>query len=98
MKPRSTVLPPVKVDLPKWENEARALSALFRKMPAIQTSMVRFNAGNSFSRYLTSEGTSSTRRQPNFSFNATAATQAADGAMLDDFFWFQGRPLAELPS
>jgi predicted Zn-dependent protease len=94
----SRELPPVKVDLPKWESEARALSALFRKMPAIQTSAVRFNAGNSYSRYLTSEGTSYTRREPNVSFNASAATQAADGSMLDDFLWFHGNSLAELPS
>ncbi len=91
-------LPAVKVDLPKWENEARTLSALFRKMPAIHTSSVRFNAGNSYIRYLTSEGTSYTRREPNVSFNASAATQAADGSMLDDFLWFHGRSLAELPS
>src|ERR1017187_10066470 len=57
----------VKVDLPKWENEARALSALFRKMPAIHTSFVRFSASNSYSRYLTSERTSYTRREPNVS-------------------------------
>jgi predicted Zn-dependent protease len=91
-------LPPVKVDLPKWENETRALSALFRKMPAIHTSFVRFNAGNSYIRYLTSEGTSYTRREPFISFTANAATQAADGAMLDDFLWYHGRSLAELPS
>ena len=91
-------LPPVKVDLPKWENEARVLSALFRTMPAIHTSSVRFNASNSYSRYLTSEGTSYTRREPTVSFNASADTQAADGAMLDDFLWFHGRSLAELPS
>ena len=91
-------LPPVKVDLPKWESEARALSALFRKMPAIHTSMVRFSATSSYSRYLTSEGTSYTRREPSVSFNANAVTQAADGSMLDDFLWVHGRSLAELPS
>jgi predicted Zn-dependent protease len=91
-------LPPVKVDRPKWENEARVLSALFRKMPAIHTSMVRFNATNSYIRYLTSEGTSYTRREPNVSFNASASTQAADGSMLDDFLWFHGRSLADVPS
>ena len=91
-------LPPAKIDLPKWESEARALSALFRKMPAIHTSAVNFNASNSYSRYLTSEGTSYTRREPSIAFNASAATQAADGTMLDDFLWFHGRSVAELPS
>ena len=91
-------LPPAKIDLPKWESEARALSALFRKMPAIHTSAVSFSASNSYTRYLTSEGTSYTRREPSLSFNASAATQAADGAMLDNFLWYHGRSLAEIPS
>ena len=67
-------------------------------MPAIHTSAVSFNASNSYSRYLTSEGTSYTRREPSIAFNASAATQAADGTMLDDFLWFHGRSVAELPS
>jgi hypothetical protein len=91
-------LPAAKIDLPKWESEARALSALSRKMPAIHTSAVSFNASNSYSRYLTSEGTSYARREPSIAFNASAATQAADGTMLDDFLWFHGRSVAELPS
>jgi hypothetical protein len=91
-------LPSARVDLPKWESEARFLSALFRKMPAIHTSAVRFSANNSYIRYLTSEGTSYTRREPSIMFNASAATQAADGTMLDDFLWFHGRSVAELPS
>jgi PmbA/TldA metallopeptidase C-terminal domain len=91
-------LAPAKIDLPKWESQARALSALFRKMPAIHTSAVSFSANNSYARYLTSEGTSYTRREPGLAFNVSATTQAADGAMLDDFLWFHGRSLAEIPS
>src|ERR1017187_9439713 len=91
-------LPAAKVDLPKWESEARALSALFRQMPAIHTSTVTFGASNSYTRFLTSEGTSYTRREPSLTFNVSAATQAADGTMLDDFVWFHGRSVAELPS
>jgi hypothetical protein len=91
-------LPDAKIDAPKWESEARALSALFRQMPAIQSSTVMFNAINSNTRYLTSEGTSYTRREPSVTFNVSAATQAADGTMLDDFVWFEGRSLAEIPS
>jgi predicted Zn-dependent protease len=91
-------LPAAKVDLPKWESEARALSALFRQMPAIHTSTVTFGASNSYTRFLTSEGTSYTRREPSLTFNVSAATQAADGTMLDDFVWFHGRSVADLPS
>jgi len=91
-------LPPVKVDISQWETEARAISALFRQMPGIHTSTVMFNYVNTYTRYLTSEGTSYTRRQPNVMYNADAATQAPDGAPLDDFVWFHGRSLPEMPS
>jgi predicted Zn-dependent protease len=91
-------LPPVKIDVPKWESEARALSALFRQMPAIQTSTITFFANNSYTRFLTSEGTSYTRREPTVTFNVSAATQADDGAPLDDFIWLHGRSQGELPS
>jgi hypothetical protein len=67
-------------------------------MPAIHTSTVTFNSNHSYTRFLTSEGTSYTRREPSITFNVSAATQAADGTMLDDFVWFHGRSLAEIPS
>jgi hypothetical protein len=91
-------LPPAKIDVSKWEAEARTLSSLFRQMPAIFTDTVTFSANNSYTRFLTSEGTSYTRREPSLTFNVSAATQAADGTQLDDFVWFHGRSLAELPA
>jgi hypothetical protein len=91
-------LPPVKIDVPKWESEARALSALFRQMPAIHTSTITFFANNSYTRFLTSEGTSYTRREPTVTFNVSAATQADDGAPIDDFIWLHARSQADLPS
>ena len=91
-------LPPLKIDRTKWEAETRNLSALFRKMPAIYTSDVSFNAVTSYVRYLTSEGTSYTRRQPSIAFNGSAATQASDGAALDDFVWLHARSVSEMPS
>jgi hypothetical protein len=94
----SIELPPAKSDLAKWESEARNLSALFRQMPAIHTSTVAFNSNHLYTRFLTSEGTSYTRREPSITFNVSAATQAADGTMLDDFVWFHGRSLAQIPS
>jgi hypothetical protein len=94
----SEELPPVRVDRAKWEAEARNLSALFRKMPGINTSRVGFSAATSYTRYLNSEGTTYSRRQPSVIFDANAATQAADGGTLDDFIWFHGRSLTDLPS
>jgi len=94
----SAGMPAAKIDLAKWETEARALSAIFRHMPAIQTSRVGFSANNSYVRYLTSEGTSYTRREPVITFTANATTQAPDGAALEDGVWRFGHSLAELPS
>jgi len=93
----SVELPAAKIDLSQWETEARELSAIFRHMPAIQTSRVSFTANNFYVRYLTSEGTSYTRRQPSIVFSANATTQAPDGAALEDGVWRHGRSLAEIP-
>ena len=73
----SDEIPAVKVNVAEWERETRALSALFRTMPGIYTSSVLFNCFNTYTRYLTSEGTSYTRRQPTIAFTINAATQAA---------------------
>jgi hypothetical protein len=91
-------LPAVKVSVTDWEKEARSLSALFREMPEIYTSSVLLNCFNTYTRYLTSEGTSYTRREPSLTFTGNAATQAADGMPLEQTTWAQGRSLAELPS
>lgn len=90
--------PVVQVDVAKWESIARGLSGLFRQMPDIYTSSVSFWAGNSYVRYINSEGTSYTRREPAITFNARATTQAPDGTPLEDFVWLYARSLDELPS
>lgn len=90
--------PVVQVDVAKWESTARGLSGLFRQMPDIYTSSVSFWAGNSYVRYINSEGTSYTRREPAITFNARATTQAPDGTPLEDFVWLYARSLDELPS
>jgi PmbA/TldA metallopeptidase C-terminal domain len=93
----SDEIPAVKVNVAEWERETRALSALFRTMPGIYTSSVLFNCFNTYTRYLTSEGTSYTRRQPTIAFTISAATQATDGQPLEDLVWATGRSLAEMP-
>ncbi|HLJ49528.1 MAG TPA: metallopeptidase TldD-related protein [Bryobacteraceae bacterium] len=94
----SDELPAVKVNVPEWEKEARELSAIFRKMPGIYTSTVVMNCFNTYTRYLTSEGTSYTRRQPTVAFTISAGTQATDGMPLDDLRWMEGRTLREMPT
>jgi hypothetical protein len=91
-------MPLVRIDLSGLETRARALSALFRQMPGIYTSSVQWNSLNTYTHFLTSEGTSYTRHQSTVTFNANAATQAPDGSPLDDFVWLHGRSLVEIPS
>jgi predicted Zn-dependent protease len=90
--------PQVHADRAQWEALARSLSGLFRQMPDIYTSNVGFSAVNSYIRYLNSEGTSYTRREPRVTFTAHAATQALDGTPLEDSVWVYERSLTELPS
>jgi predicted Zn-dependent protease len=91
------IWPAATVDRAKMETEARTLSALFRQMPAIETSHVAINADMIYTRYLNSEGTSYTRRLPSIGININAATQAPDGSALNDFIWYHGRSAADLP-
>jgi hypothetical protein len=90
--------PVVHADRAQWETMARSLSALFRQMPDVYTSTVSFSATNVSVRYINSEGTSYTRREPTVTFLARAATQAVDGTPLDDQVWLYARSIAGLPS
>src|ERR1700728_1212568 len=90
--------PLVHPDRAQWETMARNLSALFRQMPDVYTSSVNFSANNVYVRYMNSEGTSYTRREPKVTFLARAATQATDGTPLDDQVWLYARSMEGLPS
>ena len=90
--------PLIKADRKKWETQARSLSALFRQMPDIYQSSVQFSGNNVFVRYLNSEGTSYTRREPSASFSVSASTQGPDGTPLNDSRGRHARTLEGLPS
>jgi len=90
--------PAVQADRARWETLARSLSGLFRKMPDVNTSSVSFSAANSYVRYLNSEGTQYTRREPRVTFNVHASTQAPDGTPLEDSVFVFARSLSGLPS
>jgi len=90
--------PAVQADRARWETLARSLSKLFRKMPDVNTSSVSFSAANSYVRYLNSEGTQYTRREPRVTFNAHASTQAPDGTPLEDSVFVFARSLSALPA
>jgi hypothetical protein len=85
-------------DLDRAARLVRELSGLFRKMPDIFVSRVELTARVVHSRYVNSEGTSYLRTTPEVRFIATAATQAADGMLIQDFEDAYGRSLEELPA
>lgn len=75
----------------------RAGSAVFRDLPAIALSRVFGYAGHSVTTYVNSEGTAYEKFQPSVTLHAAAATQAADGAVLQDREHWHVRRWDELP-
>ncbi|HTD74843.1 MAG TPA: metallopeptidase TldD-related protein, partial [Steroidobacteraceae bacterium] len=85
-------------DLPNATRLVRETSAVFRQTPSIQTSRVQLAMLNHQERYLNSEGSSFTRRQPRVTLRITASAQAPDGMPLSDFIAYYGYSLKDLPS
>ena len=89
---------PAVLDLDALDQRVRQLSDLFREMPDIHTSRVRFNGSNTSIHYLNSEGSSFSRTSSSLTFTAVAATQAPDGMPLEDFVAVYARSPEDLPS
>jgi predicted Zn-dependent protease len=90
--------PRADLDLPKATQLVRAISAAFRQSPSIQTSRAQIAMFNRQERYLNSEGTWITRRQPRIALRVTASAQAPDGLQLSDYIAAYGYSLKDLPS
>jgi predicted Zn-dependent protease len=90
--------PRVAVDLQDAARLVRDCSALFRKVPSIQTSHVQFSADSRLERFLNSDGSTFTRAAPRVSLRITASTQASDGMLLGDFVAVYGHSMKDLPS
>ena len=87
----------------KWNpeqigNDVKALSAMFRSMPTIADSEVKFDGSNSLVRYENSEGTTFTRRESLATYQASANTQAVDGMPLSDFEVVHSRTATGIPT
>ena len=87
----------------KWNpeqigNDVKALSAMFRSMPTIADSEVKFDGSNSLVRYENSEGTTFTRRESLATYQASANTQALDGMPLSDFEVVHSRTTTGIPT
>ena len=89
---------PAVLDLDSLDQRVRLLSGLFRAMPDVYTSRVRFSGSNTLVHYLNSEGSSFSRTRSSLSFTAVAATQAPDGMPLEDFVAVYARSPEDLPS
>ena len=87
----------VEVETGAAEEMVRSLSALFREMPDIFTSEVRFHARTERTRFVNSEGSSFTRVQRSVGVTAEASTQAEDGLPLHDFVAAYGSRTEDLP-
>ena len=73
------------------------LSAVFREVPAVQSSEVRARQSVAVNRYANSEGSSYVRIAPRSRVLATGSTQAVDGMPLHDFVNVFGHGLGDLP-
>jgi len=75
---------PAAIDVSALEATARLVSAVFRRMPEIQSSQVTITVHNVYTRYLNTEGTEYTLFDPDTSVEIKATTQAEDGIPIDD--------------
>jgi predicted Zn-dependent protease len=89
--------PRAEVSLPEASDLARRLSAVFRESTLVQTSHVDVNARNILERYLSSEGTSFTRRNGMVSIHVSGSAQAPDGLPLPGGFSVHAYAFKDLP-
>ena len=89
---------PAKIDAAQLETLARRLSAVFKGSPAIFTDSAHVMMEQTYTRYVNSEGTTFTRNTPMASVVLLAATQAGEGAPLQDFLAAYGHSMDDLPS
>ena len=75
---------PTTIDVPVLEATARQVSAVFRRMPELQSSQVTITVHNVYTRYLNTEGTDYTLFDPDTTVEIKATTQADDGIPIDD--------------
>jgi len=94
----SDLSPAAEVDMREAERLTRNLSAVFRQTPPVEVSHVRLTVANTLERFISSEGSSFTRRAPLVALTVTASAQAADGMPVSDFMAAYGRSIKDLPS
>ena len=75
----------------------RTGSAVFREFPEVAASQVYGRAANRLITYVNSEGTEFVRSRTSAALHVAAATQTADGTVLQDYYHWHVRHWRELP-
>ncbi len=88
---------PFSLDRPRWREELRTVSLLFREHPDIFDSAVRLAAEKQVRWFTSSEGTALVTEQSLFGLHVSAAARAPDGQLLENGRDFYARSEAELP-
>lgn len=94
----SETLPLIDAKLADAENLVRTASAVFLKLPSVETAEARLEVDNITERFLNSEGTSYIRQVPEVFFHASASLQNATGESFFDTYSAHARSLSALPS
>jgi predicted Zn-dependent protease len=94
----SEALPSVDEKLSDAEHLVRTASAVFRKLPLVQSSEADFTITNVTEHFLNSEGTAYIRRIPEVYFHASASLQNTTGEVFSDSYSAFGRSMSDLPS
>jgi predicted Zn-dependent protease len=94
----SETLPPIVEKLSDAERLVRNASAIFLRLPSVETSEAEFEVDNGSERFLNSEGTTYFRQVPEVYFRASASLQNSNGETFTDMDSEHGRSLSGFPS
>jgi TldD protein len=88
----------INVDIPKWENKLKTLSAIFRKYPEIYEGTVALSSNADNDYLVNSEGTSVQHGRSSWRLSVYARTKADDGMELYRVETFDSHSGERLPS
>lgn len=94
----SEILPSIDARLADAERLVRDTSAVFRKLPSVETATAKFEVDNNTERFLNSEGTTYFRQVPEIYFHVSASLQDKTGDNFIDTYSTHARSLSALPS
>jgi predicted Zn-dependent protease len=94
----SETLPPIVEKMSDAEHLVRAASAVFLKLPSVETSEAELEVDNTAEHYLNSEGTTYYRFLPEVYYHASATLQNGKGESFTDVDSEHGRSLSGFPS